>query len=189
MDEIDKKIIVQLQINGRATLKEMAKATGYTSMGVKRRIDKLTTQKIVRVSASLNLNELKLYAALIFLEIKGGEARRKILEKFRECPRIIHVFTSLSGYNLIAFVIAEDQNTLESESSEKCSLRSQEGVLRSEFYPISEVEYEPFLNTRQYYAYKEKRVATCGADCKSCKRYRSNKCVGCPATKYYRGPL
>jgi DNA-binding Lrp family transcriptional regulator len=189
LDQIDKKIIAQLQINGRATLKEMAKATGYTSMGVKRRIDKLIMQKTLRVSSSINLKKLNLCIALIFLEIKSGEMKRKILEKFRECPRIIHLFTCLAGYNLIALVMAEDQSTLESESLENCSLRNQEGVLRSEFYPINEVEYEPFLTLRQCYAHREKTIAPCGANCKPCKRYRSNKCVGCPATKYYRGPL
>ncbi|MGQ9543871.1 MAG: AsnC family transcriptional regulator, partial [Candidatus Bathyarchaeia archaeon] len=33
MDDVDRKIISQLQIDGRATLEELAKNVGFTSMG------------------------------------------------------------------------------------------------------------------------------------------------------------
>lgn len=189
LDDLDKKIISHLQRNGRATLKEIGEALGFTSMGVKKRMEKLLRKEVIRISASLNLERLNLYTALIFLELKDGETRRRILEKFKECPRIVYMFNTLSGYNLIALMIAEDRDTLESESMEKCSLRNQEGIRRSEFYPISSVNYEPFLNVRQYLAHKRDSITPCKVDCKSCERYSSNKCLGCPATKYYRGPL
>ena len=188
MDEIDSKIISYLQENGRATLKELGEAIGFTSMGIKKRMDRLLGDRMIKVSASINLERLDLYAALIFLEIKDGETRRAILERFKQCPRIIHIFSSLSGYNLIVLTMAEDRDTLESEFMEKCSLRNQEGVRRSELYPISNIGYEPFLHVRQYLAHKEKTNAPCKVNCGSCRRYQSHKCIGCPATIYYRDP-
>ena len=41
MDEVDKKIIAQLQEDGRTSLEELSKITGFTSMGTKKRLDKL----------------------------------------------------------------------------------------------------------------------------------------------------
>jgi hypothetical protein len=41
-----------------------------------------------------------------------------------------------------------------------------------------------FVNTT-----KEDEVAPCGIDCGKCLRYEQRKCLACPATKYYRGPL
>jgi len=189
LDDIDKEVISRLQVNGRATLKRIGEGLGLTSMGIKKRMDKLLKQGFIKISASLNLEKLGLHAALIFLEVEDGESRRNILERFRECPRIIYIFNALSGYNMISLSIAEDQDTLESESMEKCSLRSQEGVRRSEFYPISNVNYEPFLNVRWHLACKRNSIAPCKVDCESCERYTSHKCLGCPATKHYRGPL
>ena len=54
MDYVDRKIISQLQLDGRATLEELAEHVGFTSMGVKKRLQRLTSQGAIQVSASLN---------------------------------------------------------------------------------------------------------------------------------------
>ena len=41
MDEVDKKIITQLQADGRTSLEDLSKITGFTSMGTKKRLEKL----------------------------------------------------------------------------------------------------------------------------------------------------
>jgi DNA-binding Lrp family transcriptional regulator len=121
--------------------------------------------------------------------MESAEAMRKLLERFKDCPRVIHIFKTIGGYNLIALVVAEDQDTLESISIEKCSLRSSMGIRRSEFYPIGEIYFTPFLHVREYLASKGMSTAPCNVDCKPCIRYLNGKCVGCPATIHYRGTL
>ena len=189
MDEVDRKIISQLQLDGRTTLEELGKITGYTSMGVKKRIDKLLEGEVIKVSALLNLRPLNLCAAIVLLEIESADAMQRLLDRFRDCPRVVHIFTTLGGYNLIALVVAEDQDTLESISMEKCSLRSSEGIRRSEFYPIGNIHYSPFLAIREHLTHKEKTISPCNVDCRPCQRYKAKKCVGCPATTHYRGTL
>ena len=189
MDEVDRKIISQLQLDGRTTLEELGKITGYTSMGAKKRIDKLLEREVIKVSALLNLRPLNLCAAIVLLEIASADAMQRLLDRFRDCPRVVHIFTTLGGYNLIALVVAEDQDTLESISMEKCSLRSSEGIRRSEFYPIGNIHYSPFLAIREHLTHKEKTISPCNVDCRPCQRYKAKKCVGCPATTYYRGTL
>ncbi len=145
MDEIDRKIISQLQINGRITLKELAQIIGYTSMGTKKRLQKLLDQKIIQVSALLNPTQLKLLPAIVMLEMESAEARQTLIDRFKDCPRVIQIFKTMGGYNLIALVVAENQETLNSISMEKCSLRSNAGIRRSEFYPIGDINFAPFL--------------------------------------------
>jgi DNA-binding Lrp family transcriptional regulator len=41
MDAIDRKVVAQLQADGRTTLKELAQITGFTSMGTKKRLERL----------------------------------------------------------------------------------------------------------------------------------------------------
>lgn len=189
MDDVDRKIISKLQLNGRTTFKELGELVGYTSMGIKKRLESLQEREIIKVSAQLNTESLNLYTAIVMLEMESAEAMQKLLERFRDCPRVIHIFTTLGGYNLIALVMAEDQETLESISVEKCSLRSSEGIRRSEFYPIGNVHYSPFLPVREYLTHKERTISPCNVDCGPCQRYKAQKCVGCPTTHYYHGPL
>lgn len=189
MDKIDWKLIRQLRSDGRKTFKELGEAIGFTSLGAKKRIDKLLKKNIIHISALVNTDALDLRLALILLEIESAETMRKIIDRYSKCPRVINFFTTMGGYNLIALVMAEDQATLESESMEKCALRSGEGIRRSEFYLIGRVHHYPFLPLKAD-ALKEKGDTTpCGVQCKDCPSFQDEKCVGCPTLSYYRGPL
>jgi DNA-binding Lrp family transcriptional regulator len=189
LDDVDRKIISQLQLDGRTTLEELAKNVGFTSMGIKKRIQKLLDQDVVKVSALLNPLSLKLFPAIVLLEMESVEAMQNLLDRFKDCPRVVYIFKTIGGYNLIALVVAEDQDTLESISMEKCSLRSSAGIRRSEFYPISNIYFSPFLPVREHLTHKERTVTPCDVDCRPCARYETKKCVGCPTTSHYRGTL
>ncbi len=189
MDDVDRKIISQLQQNGRTTLQDLSKIIGYTSMGTKKRLEKLLKTDTIKITALINPDALKLHPAIVMLEMESAEAMQDLIERFQECPRVIHMFKTIGGYNIIALVVAENQDTLESISTEKCSLRCSKGIRRSEFYPISDTYFSPFLQIREKLAHKEKTVTPCKVDCVPCNRYENQKCVGCPSTSYYKGPL
>ena len=189
MDEVDKKIVAQLQQNGRKTLQDLAKSVGFTSMGTKKRLEKLLKKGIIKVAALINPSALKLHPAIVMLEMESAEAMQDLLNRFEECPRVIQIFKTVGGYNLIALVVAETPETLESISMEKCSLRCSKGIRRSEFYPISDTYFSPFLQIRENLAHKEKKVTPCKVDCDPCNRYETQKCVGCPTTSNYKGTL
>lgn len=187
VDEKDRKIISILKRNGKATLSEIAKEIGMSAMGVKKRLDKLEKEKI-KITALLNVEKLKIITAIIAMEVESAEALEKLLKRFENCPRIIKFFVTTGGYNLFALVFAEDYHSLESISLEKCSLRSQPGIRRFEIYPIQEIYYDSYLEVKVI-ADKSREIAPCGVFCGDCKRYEANKCLGCPATKFYRGRL
>jgi len=189
LDEIDRKIISQLQLDGRTTLKNLSEIVGYTSMGVKKRVNKLLERGNISISALINAESLDLSAALVLLEVDSSESVNTLLKRFRKCPRVVNIFTTLGGYNVAAIIVAENQSTLNSISIEKCSLRSNKGIRRSEIYPISGVHYSPFMAIRQYLAKRENVESPCNVNCVSCQRYEENKCVGCPATEFYRGSI
>jgi DNA-binding Lrp family transcriptional regulator len=188
MDERDRVIISRLQANGKETLSNIAKIIGLSEMGVKKRIDKLKEKGIIRIQAVLNVKALDLKLALIAMELESSDALKKLIKRFENCPRVIRFFVSTGGYNLFALVYAEDYHTLESMSIEKCSLRSQEGVRRFEIYPIQDIYYDDYLDLK-IIPEKVLENAPCGVHCGSCDRYSKGLCLGCPATKYYRGEL
>ncbi|HER54295.1 MAG TPA: Lrp/AsnC family transcriptional regulator [Candidatus Bathyarchaeota archaeon] len=47
MDAIDWKLIMQLQSDGRTTFKDLGEAIGFTSLGAKKRVDKLVKKGII----------------------------------------------------------------------------------------------------------------------------------------------
>ncbi|WP_457549357.1 Lrp/AsnC family transcriptional regulator [Archaeoglobus sp.] len=188
IDERDRLIIEELQKNGRTTISRIAKKIGLTSMGTKKRIDKLIGSELIKVKALVNVEKLEVKLALISMELVSGEAMRELLRKFESCPRIIKFFVTTGAYNLFALVWAEDFDTLESISLESCSLRAQKGVRKFEFYPIMEVYYNPFMDLKVV-AEKREEIAPCGVYCGNCERYKREKCQGCPSTVFYRGML
>jgi len=188
IDEKDRTIIAKLQKDGRTPIVNISKETGLSSMGAKKRIDKLVKEGVIKIKALVNADKLDLKLALIAMELESGSALRELIKKFENCPRIIKFFVTTGAYNLFALVWAEDYYTLESISLESCSLRAQKGVKRFEFYPTIEIHYDPFTDLKV----TAKRVfekPPCGVDCQSCVRYEKNKCLGCPATPLYRGKL
>ena len=188
MDEKDVKIISILQKDGRTTLSEIAGMIGLSSMGAKKRVDKLVAQNLIKVKSLLNTEKLNIITALVAMELESAEALEKLLERFKDCPRIIKFFITTGGYNLFALIFAEDYHSLESVSLEKCSLRSQKGVRRFELYPIQEIEYDAFLDINVV-SDKSLEYAPCGVYCGDCKRYEQERCLGCPATRFYKGRL
>jgi DNA-binding Lrp family transcriptional regulator len=189
MDEIDKKIIAQLQTDGRTSLEDLSKLTGFTSMGTKKRLEKLLENGTIKISALINPRALGLHPAIVMMEMESAEAMENILARFEECPRVIQIFKTIGGYNLMALIVAETQETLESISMEKCSLRCSKGIRRSEFYPVSDTYFSPFLQIRENLARTERKATPCKVDCDPCKRYETQKCVGCPTTSNYKGSL
>jgi len=186
-DNVDQEIISHLQTDGRITYEKLGKLVGYTGMGVKKRVKRLVDAGVIRFSTLVNPKSLGFYSALVLLEMENAEAMEGLLSRFEDCPRVVHIFTALGGYNIIALVVAENEDTFESISMEKCSLRSAEGIRRSEFYPVGSIHYSPFLPIRRHLARQEKTATPCGVDCITCKRYQSKLCVGCPATRWYQG--
>jgi DNA-binding Lrp family transcriptional regulator len=189
MDEVDKKIIAQLQADGRTSLEDLSKITGFTSMGTKKRLEKLIKNGTIKISALINPRALGLHPAIVMMEMESAEAMQNVLDRFEECPRVVQIFKTIGGYNLMALIVAETRETLESISMEKCSLRSSKGIRRSEFYPISDTYFSPFLQIRENLAHTERTGTPCKVDCDPCKRYETQKCVGCPTTSNYKGSL
>jgi Lrp/AsnC family transcriptional regulator for asnA, asnC and gidA len=189
MDNIDWKLIKELRSDGRKTFKELGEAIGFTSLGAKKRVEKLLKKDLIHISALVNTEVLNLRLALILLEIENAETLRNIIDRYNKCPRVINFFTTMGGYNLIALVMAEDQTTLESEAMEKCGLRSGEGIRRSEVYLIGRVQHYPFLPLKTDIIKEHDDTTPCGVKCKDCQSFQDKKCVGCPTLSYYRGPI
>ncbi|MGQ9782323.1 MAG: Lrp/AsnC family transcriptional regulator [Nitrososphaeria archaeon] len=186
MDEIDKKIITLLQEDGRASLSSIGKELCLSHVAVRKRLKNLC-ERLVKVSAGLNTECLGFRLAVVNAEVETPERLRKLVEIFSRCPRIVFLTTTTGAYNLMTIMVAEDADTLNA-IVEVCSARAQKGIRRSEVI-IGEAPTIPRYLPIRIVATKEDEDAPCGMNCSKCVRYQEKKCLGCPTTKCYRGPI
>jgi Lrp/AsnC family leucine-responsive transcriptional regulator len=187
--DVDWTIIRLLQQDGRKPFKELGDEVGYTGWGAKKRVARLLEHGVLRLTALINTEALGFCLAMILLEMESAAVMRKTIERYRDCPHIISFFTTRGGDNLIALVMVEDQGTLESESMERCALRSGKGIRRSEVYPVGTTLHTSFLPLSISARRVVDDVTPCGVECQGCPSFQVQKCVGCPSTSCYKGPL
>jgi len=186
IDETDRKIISILQENGRVSLTAIGKKLGLSHVSIKKRIEKLC-DNLVKVTAGLNTENLGFRIAIVNVEVEGHERLLKLIEKFSNCPRMVFMTTTTGEYNLMTIMVAEDANTLNS-IVEFCSARTQRDIRRSEVI-IGEAPIIPKYLQIKISPKRDLEDAPCGVNCGKCMRYKEGKCLACPATRYYRGPL
>jgi DNA-binding Lrp family transcriptional regulator len=187
MDEVDKKIISILQEEGRTPLSSIGKELGISHVAVMKRMERLC-EKTVKVSAGLNAENLGFRVAIVNAEIETSERLREFVNIFSKCPRIVFLTTTTGAYNLMTVMVAEDANTLNA-IIEVCSVRARKGGIRRSEAIVGEAPAVPKYLPIKVIPDKKDEDSPCGMNCGKCLRYQEMKCLGCPATRYYHGPI
>ncbi len=188
IDNVDKKLISILQENGRSSLSDIGKQLGMSHVAVSKRLDKLVSKKLIQVTAAVHAEALDAKVLFVGLETESIEVADLIEEKYAHCPRLLMLAPVTGRYNLFAVMVAEDTFSLESILG-TCSLRTEEGVRRSESWfgnaPVVPEYLQIDLSPRS----KKSGESPCGRLCRDCSRYIADKCVGCPSSDVYKGTL
>ncbi len=187
LSDTKKKILSILYEDGRKSLVELARELGITHVAVRKHLIQLEKQGLMRIQVGVNSVKMGLKLVLVFIEVDNEEHLADIVEKFKDCPRIVFLASMVGGYNLVALMVAEDDYVLKCIST-VCAVRRMQGIRRSEVYLIADIVKPKYLPVKITY---EKKIGKtpCRRDCSTCPRYISNMCLGCPATIHYRGTL
>jgi DNA-binding Lrp family transcriptional regulator len=185
-DRVNKQIVTQLQMNGRTAVSQIAEEIGISHVAVRKRLRRLLDKEVINISANVNVEALDGKIGVLLLEVEKSRDIEKLVLSFKNCPRTIFL-SGLSSSNLLAIIAAENLSTLESVIG-VCSPRVKDCIRRSEVYIASAQIYPRFLPIKVT-SQKKASIAPCGEKCDRCKEFRSKECKGCPATKFYAGPL
>jgi len=188
LDNIDKKLVSILQNNGRTSLSEIGKVLGMSHVAVSKRLDKLVQSEVVKITAGVNAEYLNAKVLFIGLETDDMEVAERIQKKYMDCPRLLMYAPVTGRYNVFAVMVAEDTWSLESIIG-TCSMRTEPGVRRSESWFGNAPVAPKYLPVNLAPSALGGSVSPCGRDCVTCKRYKADKCVGCPPTEAYKGNL
>lgn len=183
LDDLDLKIVRQLQMDGRVSITDLADAVGSSRPTVTNRLRQLLNDGVVVVRGGLDLREIGFKMACVGLEVRDDEGRREVERVTRGCPRVVGLFRTPEKANVFVGLWGEDERTVNSV------IESYRDIVNAD------VVYAHYLGTPVHgnqligVDVGEGDQAPCGQDCGGCHRYESGWCVGCPATTHYRSPL
>ncbi len=197
MDNKDKLLISILRENGRTSLSDLGKELGMSHVAVSKRLEKLVgpqvddngnkSSPLVSITAGVNADTLEMKMLFLGLETENMEVTDHIFKKYANCPRLVMLAPVTGRYNLFAVMVAEDTFSLESILG-TCSIRTESGIRRSETWFGNSPMQPEYINL-DLSPSKGGKNASCGRDCGLCKRFISEKCVGCPSCVSYKGTI
>ena len=111
LDEVSKKIIEQLQADGRRSYAEIGKAVGLSEAAVRQRVQKLTDAGVMQVVAVTDPMQLGFYRqAMIGIRATGDT--RLLADQLAAIPAVDYVVLTAGSFDLLVEVVCEDDDEL-----------------------------------------------------------------------------
>jgi DNA-binding Lrp family transcriptional regulator len=188
MDDKDRELIHILQQDGRKSLTDIGKELGMSHVAIGKRLNKLREEDSVQISAGVRAESLDIKIVFMGLETRNMEVADGIAEKYGDCPRLLMLAPVTGRYNLFAVMIAEDTWSMESMVG-TCSMATEEGIRNTETWLGNAPIVPEYLSIDLAPNRDNGERSPCGRHCPECKRYKIERCVGCPKTPAYKGNL
>ena len=183
MDEVDKRILSLLFENSELSQSEIARSLKISQPAVAARLRKLRKKGVIMQQIGVNLRKTKLGFVKIDISTKNSG---KILKLFEKCPLFLNGFITSGKRNLCLFLVSEDLASL--DACVDCHIRSNPNVSDVEFSVILSSARD-FVSMLKMMVRAKTEVSPCSGRCDKCSYYRSDRCLGCPSTIYYKGVL
>ncbi len=179
-DEVDMMIISALQQNGKLSTRDLSKIIGLSHTAIRKRLTRLP----IKITALLSRDIVK-GLVLVRGKLRNNNDINTILQKFEKCPRML-ILSSLRSDEYIALMFAEDYSVIDCISLD-CAIRMIPEAEKVEALIIDRVLVPDYLYIK--IPLNRSEIAPCGRNCAHCMRFKNGQCPGCPAVRYYRGPL
>jgi len=182
LDKRDRTILNLTYNNQEISQEEIAQKLHIAQPSVAARIKKLKNKGLIEQIIGVNLNKVGLKVAMVRLATTNTE---KILNMFRDCPFFLNGFIVSGEENLVLLLVGDDMASLESIIDSH--IRANKNVQSVDFDVIitSIKDFVIPINIPK----AALNNPPCGLDhkCEVCYAYKTNRCLGCPATGKYKG--
>ena len=112
IDDLDRKIIGELQKNGRTSYKDIAKKLRVSDGTIRFRTGRLTRKNILRITASINPFALENgIVALVGMQLEK-RTHKKTMEKISRLRGVLSVCNATGRYDLLVEVYLDSQKEL-----------------------------------------------------------------------------
>jgi Lrp/AsnC family transcriptional regulator for asnA, asnC and gidA len=131
LDDVNKRIIEQLQRDGRMSYAALAKSVGLSEAAVRQRVQRLldtSVMQIVAVTDPLTLG----FARQVMVGLKVAGDMRPIAEALAAIPEVDYVVICAGAYDLLAELVCTDDDHLLTLLNDK--IRAIPGVTGTETF-------------------------------------------------------
>jgi len=134
LDALDRRIIDQLQDDGRRSNVAIARALGVTEATIRNRIDRLVSNGFIRIAAVIDPRKTPyLTDAMIWIRLERGRAR-EAGEHLAALPNVVYVAYTAGRYDMLIEALFESDDQL--VEFLHGTLSKVPGVLQSETYHV-----------------------------------------------------
>jgi Lrp/AsnC family transcriptional regulator for asnA, asnC and gidA len=134
LDVVDRRIIEQLQDDGRRSNVAIARHLGVTETTIRHRIDRLISKGFIRIAAVIDPRKTPyLTDAMIWIRLERGKAR-EAGEALAVLPNIVYVAYTAGRYDMLVEALFESDEQLFGFLSD--TLSTIPGVQQSETYHV-----------------------------------------------------
>jgi Lrp/AsnC family transcriptional regulator for asnA, asnC and gidA len=111
LDDVDRRIIDQLQDQGRRPYTEIARAVGLSEAGVRQRVASLTERGVIQIVAATSPNALGMIQAFISVRVAGAGLERAA-EEIAAIPEVDYVAVCTGPTDLLVGAVCRDNQHL-----------------------------------------------------------------------------
>jgi Lrp/AsnC family transcriptional regulator for asnA, asnC and gidA len=141
LDQLTKRIIEQLQEDGRRSYAAIARAVGLSEAATRQRVQRLLDERVVQIAAVTDAKAVGFHRmALLGINCDGDS--RKVAEQLTEIPEAEYVVVCAGQYDLLVELICEDDEHLLDVVDQ--SIRSLPGVARTETFVYLKIVKENY---------------------------------------------
>lgn len=141
LDVIDKKLLKQLQSDGRSTYAEMGLLVGLTAPAVRARIQRMKDNGVLQIVAVTNPLALG-YAEAAIVGIRVDGDAHAVADEIAKIRNVACSIMTVGGYDIMCEVVCVDREEFASVLHER--IRPIDGVRSADAFPYTEVHTRRF---------------------------------------------
>jgi len=120
LDEVDKKLLDQLQRNNRISAKELGKIVNLSTSAVQRRLQRLRQDKIIEADISIVSPTAAGIGITCVVDVTLELGNSKVIDAFKEllssCPEVMQCYYVAGVYDFILIINTRDMKHYENFS-------------------------------------------------------------------------
>ena len=141
LDEISKKIVEQLQHDGRKSYAEIGKAVGLSEAAVRQRVQKLTESKVMQIVAVTDPLSLG-FSRQAMIGIKCSGDATKLSKDLAGISSVDYVVLTAGSFDILVEAVCEDDDHLLSLINNE--IRPLPGVISAESFVYLKLEKQHY---------------------------------------------
>lgn len=111
LDDIDKRIVVELQNDGRVSYADLGPLVGLSAVAVRRRVQRLLDGGIMQIVGVTDPQSMG-FPTMAMLGVQVDGDVRQVADAIAEIDRVVYQVMTSGGFDLFVEVICEDAMSL-----------------------------------------------------------------------------